>query len=215
MTFYSDERTRGTAIIWKQGVQVSEVHSLVQSRLQSVEVGALTLFNVYAPSGQNNRTQRRDFFGHFGHDLFMATRGLCHGNLPVIGGEFKLKINVSESNPDGNVISDQNRIEQEILGFLNPLFNGFHRPGPIGGKPVNAGSTFIQDTSHLDNFLDGLGRLSPESRDSLEEPVELEGLLEVIKDCEKNKSPGIDGLPYEFYQVTGLPYDSLKIWFIE
>ena len=144
--------------------------------------------------------------------LYHANREKKHGNKSKLN---KLKVNVSESNPDGNVISDQNRIEQEILGFLNPLFNGFHRPGPIGGKPVNAGSTFIQDTSHLDKFLDGLGRLSPESRDSLEEPVELQGLLEVIKDCEKNKSPGIDGLPYEFYQVTGLPYDSLKIWFIE
>ena len=30
--------------------------------------------------------------------------------------------------------------------------------------------------------------------------MELEELELIIKDCEKNKSPGLDGLPYEFYQ---------------
>ena len=24
----------------------------------------------------------------------------------------------------------------------------------------------------------------------------------IVKDCKKNKSPGLDGLSYEFYQVT-------------
>ena len=63
-------------------------------------------------------------------------------------------------------------------------------------------STFVQDSTFLDKFLTGLGRLSPQSKADLEMPVELDGLLEVIMECEKEKSPGIDGLPYEFYQAT-------------
>ena len=59
----TDDKSRGTAIVWRVGVEVSRVNTLELSRLQSVDFGPLTFFNVYAPSGQNNRTQRRDFFG--------------------------------------------------------------------------------------------------------------------------------------------------------
>ena len=430
----SDEQTRGTAILWKLRLEVSKVHSLVESRLQSVDFGPITLFNVYAPSGQNNRNQRRNFFGS---NLFMATRSLSQGGLPIIAGDFncvvarmdteanfenkrcpaledllsvfnygdafrilhhdqvdftfyrqgcaaarldrfyvpqelvnnvkscyhkpmlsdhkyavmifevpagsptvmslppssssywkmntrvlfnedflpnfvevwevltskeELYTNIAQwwefcakpgiqkfckkfssviskgrsctktlllewlnsaltegdwktvniicgklnkflqedsmgfivrsrhnqvleeergslyhanrekkhaNNTRLNklkrndvVITDQKTIEDDVIGFFNPLFNGFHRPGPIGGVPVNSGNTFVQDTTHLDLFLNGLGKLSPESRDSLEQPVELKGLEEIIKECDRNKSPGSDGLPYGFYQVT-------------
>ena len=435
----SDDKSRGTAMVWKVGVEVSNVNTLELARLQSVDFGPLTFFNVYAPSGQNNRSQRRDFFGR---DLFMAARGLCQGNLPVIGGDFNCvmeeidtesnfknkncpalqdflatfnysdafrilhsdmvdftfyrqgaaasrldrfyvppglvknvksvfhkpalsdhkygvmefivpdgappivlptvdgstywklntkvvtnddflpnfmdvwevligkegnyddvadwwdscakpgladfckrfssviskgrkqtkrlllswlnvalsekdwksvtiirgklnkflqedsmgfivrskhkqvleeergslyhanrekkhgikgsfkKLKVKDINDKVTILSDKDEIHKEILGFFHPLFNGFHRAGPVGGEPVNSGATFIQDRQFLDKFLTGLGRLSPGSKADLEMPVELDGLLEVIKECEKEKSPGSDGLPYEFYQAT-------------
>ena len=53
----TDDKSRGTAIVWRVGVEVSRVNTLELSRLQSVDFGPLTFFNVYAPSGQNNRTQ--------------------------------------------------------------------------------------------------------------------------------------------------------------
>ena len=39
-------------------------------------------------------------------------------------------------------------------------------------------------------------------RDELEKDMKLEELQEIIKECENNKSPGLDGLSSEFYKKT-------------
>jgi exonuclease III len=48
----------GTAVIWWEGVPVTETRVLVEGRLQSVTVGAVTFLNVYAPSGSAKKKER-------------------------------------------------------------------------------------------------------------------------------------------------------------
>ena len=62
----------GTGMIWKSHIPVSDVTSVVQSRIQMAKLGPYTLLNIYAPSGSNHRQERRDFFGQ---DIFNLVRG--------------------------------------------------------------------------------------------------------------------------------------------
>ena len=55
----------------------------------------------------------------------------------------------------------------------------------------------------LPDFLTGLGSLSQQSQDNHVKNLSYEDLtFIVLKECDKNKNPGLDGLPYEFYQAT-------------
>ena len=91
---------------------------------------------------------------------------------------------------------NKDEIEKEVFSFFRPLFNGCH--GPNG---VNTGKTFVQDKTHLNEFLGPLNRLSDEAKRELERPLEFQELADVIKELPNNKAPGTDGLLYEFYKV--------------
>ena len=95
------------------------------------------------------------------------------------------------------VVSDEKAIKQEVLGFFGALFNGHHN-----ASLQNTGTPFVPSNTHLDVFLDGLTSMCSESSDKLDEDVDIEELDCVIKQCPNNKSPGIDGINYEFYKRT-------------
>lgn len=103
--------------------------------------------------------------------------------------------------PNGNIIRTDPDIEKEIIDFFEPLFSGRHAPGPEYQDPVIQDTPFEPDPSLYDSFLTpDLAKLSDSSRESLEIPVDYEELKEIVINlCAKNKSPGADGLPYEFY----------------
>ena len=98
------------------------------------------------------------------------------------------------------VTNDKKKIETEVLKYFSALFNGHHdRSGEDTGQP------FVPDYADLPDFLDGLGRLSQPSQDSLQQNLSSEQVSYVIfKKCARNKSPGLDGVPYECYQITYL-----------
>ena len=82
--------------------------------------------------------------------------------------------------------------------YFGALFNGHH-----DANLVDTGHAFVPDNSGLADFLSNLGKLSPASQNSLEKDLSSEEVEYIIKhDCENNKSPGLDGLPYEFYRAT-------------
>jgi exonuclease III len=99
---------------------------------------------------------------------------------------------------NGEVTTDESKIEAEVLKYLGALLNGHHdRNGEDTGQP------FVPDYTELPDFLSNLTKLSQESQDSLIKNLTSDQVKFVIfKKCERNKSPGLDGLPYEFYQVT-------------
>ena len=105
--------------------------------------------------------------------------------------------NVTSLRVDGKVIKDQQKIEEVVINFFGALFNGHHN-----ADLVDTGVAFVPDNSFLGDFLENLGELSDTDRDKLHVDIAIEELDDVIKNCDNNKSPGLDGLPYEFYKVA-------------
>ena len=99
---------------------------------------------------------------------------------------------------NGTVTSDKKKIEETVSKYFSALFNGHHdRQGNDSGQP------FIPDYSGLPDFLDNLGCLSTASQEKLGRELNYDEIKNIVKsECDHNKSPGLDGLPYEFYQVT-------------
>ena len=98
---------------------------------------------------------------------------------------------------DGKIESNKDKIEVEVTSFFGKLFRGQH-----GKNGVDTGQTFKPDNTHLGEFLEGLGKLSLQSQQQVEKPIKYEEIEEALKQAENNKTPGLDGLPYEFYKAT-------------
>ena len=99
---------------------------------------------------------------------------------------------------DNNVTSDKSIIEAAVLKYFGALFNGHHNK-----QGLDTGQPFVPDYTGLGDFLDGLGTLSQESQDNLIKPLDYEDIKNIVlHDCSTNKSPGLDGLSYEFYKTT-------------
>ena len=97
---------------------------------------------------------------------------------------------------------DSGRIEEKVLGFYGPFFNGNHRT--VEGEPdtVDTGVPFSPSDEFIREFMEGLGVLPEEERHALEQPLSMEDLEKPLESCASHRSPGLDGLPYEFYQRT-------------
>ena len=124
---------------------------------------------------------------------------LYHVNREVKQGRVS---NLSSLMINGVEERDSGRIEEEVLGFYGPLFNGNHRTVEGEPDPVDTGVPFRPSDEFLGEFLEGLGELPEEERDALEQPLSMEELEKALESCASHRSPGLDGLPYEFYQRT-------------
>ena len=118
--------------------------------------------------------------------LYHAAREIKNGNKSVN----KLKI-------EGRIVSDENLIEREVTSFFRALFNGHHNTAL-----VDTGSPFVPDNSVLSDFLQDLACMDTMNSEKLEEDIDIDELDHVIKMCENGKSPGLDGICYEFYKKT-------------
>ena len=101
---------------------------------------------------------------------------------------------------NGTVITDKSRIEEEIILFFNALFNGHH-----GLDLKDTGLPFSPDWTNLDALLEGVGKISDLDKEHLVSDINKEELDFIVKSCPTMKSPGLDGLTYEFYK---------KVWHI-
>ena len=119
---------------------------------------------------------------------------LFHANMELKNAK---KSSLSKLKSGDEIIEDGEVIEREILGFFKALFNGHHN-----SDLVNTGSSFMPDYSNLDVFLDRITSLPDDVRDTLTEKMKCEELRYIILKCSNNKSPGLDGLSYEFYKCT-------------
>ena len=120
--------------------------------------------------------------------------GIFHLNQEKKNAE---KCSLSKLKIGDRIETDKDTILKEVMDFFTPLFQGKHTSG---GKVSD--QTFVQDETLLQDFLQGLPKLSPQSRRKLEQPVTLEEYNEMLDKLPTNKSPGLDGLPYEFYRKT-------------
>jgi len=88
---------------------------------------------------------------------------------------------------DNSPVSDQNDILQHLQSFYSKLYSDSH-------NLVHA---------DLANFLDDVNfpKLSEDSKNNLDKPISKAEILASLKDLKFNKTPGLDGLPVEFYVV--------------
>ena len=95
------------------------------------------------------------------------------------------------------IVENKKKIEEIVTSFFHALFNGYHNT-----NLENTGKSFTPDYSNLDNYLSGLGSLSDSESNNMHADIKMEELDEILKTCKNNKSPGLDGLPYEFYRAV-------------
>ena len=93
------------------------------------------------------------------------------------------------------VTEDMSKIEEIVIAFYDALFNGRH-----DGDLVDSGEPFQPSNQYLEEFLDQLPTLSEESKLGLVKEMTFKELESIVKSCPNGKSPGLDGLPYEFYK---------------
>ncbi len=102
----------------------------------------------------------------------------------------------------GANITDAAGVEAEVLGFYSAIFQGRHAAATDASDPVDSGTPFSPDPATFPRFLEGLPRLSPAQRDSLETPFSMPELAAAVQEAAPDKSPGLDGLSYELYRAT-------------
>ena len=103
----------------------------------------------------------------------------------------------------GQEVEDRAVVEDEVTGFFGALFQGHHRRG---GE--NVGQTFEPDFTNINEFLADLGTLSEESKAKIQAEATMEELEMAVEQLQEHKSPGLDGLPAEFYKKTGVVINS-------
>ncbi len=62
--------------------------------------------------------------------------------------------------------------------------------------------SFSPDPTTFPHFLDGLPLLSPAQHECLKVPFSFPELDNTVQEAAVDKSPGLDGLSYEFYRTT-------------
>ena len=98
-------------------------------------------------------------------------------------------------NKEEVIVRDRDEIEKMTVSFFTSLFQGHHRSdGTIKNVP------FSPDFTKLDDFLKGLGQLDDSDKNAMIKDISLAEVETAIKESSYNKSPGIDGLTYEFYK---------------
>ena len=109
----------------------------------------------------------------------------------------KLKIRTVDENGTEKLRTSENKEEiiEECIKFYDALFNGRQ-----DARLLDTGESFQQSDKHLDEFLGTLDKLSEESKADLVKPLEMEEVKLAFERCKCGKAPGLDGLPYEFYE---------------
>ena len=104
------------------------------------------------------------------------------------------------------MVESEEDVEKAVTDFFLPLFQGRH-----GRDGVDTGVPFQPTDAFLEKFLSGLPKLTAEQRVELERPLEMWELEDAMKKLPTYRSPGTDGLPYEFY-LAAFPMIKLELF---
>jgi len=124
---------------------------------------------------------------------------LYHINQEVKHGKSN---NLSKMMVNGMETEDRGIVEGEVLGFFNSLYQGQHRSVPGQLAPVDTGQKFEGNMDLMPEFLENVQGIPAEEARNIENKITLEETITVIENSKPGKSPGLDGIPYEFYKVT-------------
>ena len=107
------------------------------------------------------------------------------------------KMKFRDENGQVQVTEDSDVIADHAVSFYDALFNGRHDKNLI-----DTGHPFLPSEEYLMKFLSPLSTLSEESQVRLVRDLTYEEVKQLVKECPTGRSPGLDGLPYEFYKAT-------------
>ena len=79
-----EDTIRGTAMVWKQNLNLENIYVIEENRIQTAQLGRLNLMNIYAPSGSENKYARREIF----NQPVLRWYSSVHPNLPLAGGDY-------------------------------------------------------------------------------------------------------------------------------
>ena len=100
------------------------------------------------------------------------------------------KIKIDENS---QLITDQNMVMKEIENFYKSLYTSKRDRDNVTIEDVKNWISFLKDNGHIP-------QLDDDDRNLLEQELDADDLEIALKTFGNNKSPGSDGLPYEFYK---------------
>ena len=108
---------------------------------------------------------------------------------------------LARTGPGGQkeVLEAPEDIEEEVINYFGALFAGHHISTTERPEPFDSGSPFEPDFQHLEEFVQDMPKLSVLEREAVEMPLTRPELLAEVEGAARGRSPGLDGLPYEFY----------------
>ena len=124
---------------------------------------------------------------------------IYHARKEMKNGQAKL---LTKLKVDGSVVEDPVQIKQVISKYYKSLYEGHHRT-VIGTDQVSdTGESFQPDWALGPAFLDNLPVMDQAKADVVAAPITVAEVRWAIKDSKLGSSPGLDGLPYEFFKAT-------------
>lgn len=103
---------------------------------------------------------------------------------------------------DGTILTEPDEVREEVFQYFDTLFHGRHETTPTCPEPFDSGRPFCGNPRDEELLLEDLPTLDPQQAAELETPFTIEELEVAVLAASNNKSPGLDGLPYEFYKKT-------------
>jgi len=103
---------------------------------------------------------------------------------------------------DGAILDAPADVEREVSAYFEALFHGRHVAAAGAAEPLDGGRRFVPDDQLVGELLEGLPAISSEDASHLERPFTLQELQLAVESAAAAKSPGRDGLSYEFYAAT-------------
>ena len=134
---------------------------------------------------------RRAFLAGDEDDLFAAAAEAARPHTP-------LRVRAD----DGRILTDQDEVEVVITDYFQALFHGRHVATADRPEPHDSGRPFVPDFAEFRYFTRALPSLDGFQRESLELPFNLPELTAAVAGAAGGRSPGLDGLTYEFYSAV-------------
>ena len=111
------------------------------------------------------------------------------------GSSSLTKLRFTNEDGDEEITDEIPKIEKLIIAFYDALFNGRHDK-----NLVDTGTPFQLSDRYLEEFLSQLSSITQESKTKLVRELTMDELEVTVKTLPNGKSPGLDGIPYEFYK---------------
>ena len=97
------------------------------------------------------------------------------------------------------MLTEPAEVEEEVLSYVEALFQGCHAATPARPEPHDSGQPFVPDFTHLPEFLQDIKDMDRFQSETMDLLINLPELQQAVAKVALEKAPGMDGLPYEFY----------------